>query len=249
MFPFFVSLQCASITDIISPELIPFLSSHLFLNASPSSESIISHCPTIFDIPPSFALHRLIANQHRPAVPLLTTTLPSAPHSQNIPQSQSRFNVTAALEIALNTNISLDPYSESWSSKLTHEPLADRLRSLYIHSNESTSSLLADPPDLNGGAVLNKYFPHKNNNDGASICLPIAFYKLNCGWEFPLSLLYFCTDIAQPDPLLPSPSNWESCLQMPHSASARETYLISPSTPPFQLGNLFLSSCPGKKGN
>ncbi|KAJ7502766.1 protein-tyrosine phosphatase-like protein [Mycena galericulata] len=109
-----------NISAMIPFELIPLISSHLMLSAG----------PTLFDIPPSFALDRLTAAQHHDrTIPPLP--LPPPPDTHVV--VPTRAAVSEALQAAINTAVAPSP-----------PPLPT------FHSNSSTLSLhekANDPPE------------------------------------------------------------------------------------------------------
>lgn len=90
-------------------ELIPLISSHLVLSAG----------PTLFDIPPSFALDRLAATQHHDhTIPPLPP--PPPPDTQVVvPQVRTREAVSEALKAAINTTVQRAPDSNSSTLSLS----------------------------------------------------------------------------------------------------------------------------------
>ncbi|KAJ7124902.1 protein-tyrosine phosphatase-like protein [Mycena epipterygia] len=83
-----------NISAIIPFELIPLISSHMQLSAG----------PTLFDIPPSFALDRLITQQHDHTIPHIPP--PPPPTTQMVvTQLRTRATVGEALKAAINTAV------------------------------------------------------------------------------------------------------------------------------------------------
>ncbi|KAJ7647482.1 hypothetical protein FB45DRAFT_200177 [Roridomyces roridus] len=81
-----------NISAIIPPELIPLISSHL----------VLADGPTLFDIPPSFALDRLTAAQYHDNS---IQPLPPPPPPPIIPPVPTRAAVTEALKAAIDTTV------------------------------------------------------------------------------------------------------------------------------------------------
>ncbi|KAJ7039260.1 protein-tyrosine phosphatase-like protein [Mycena alexandri] len=103
-----------NISAIIPFELIPLISSHLLLSAG----------PTLFDIPPAFALDRLTAAQHHDnTIPRLPPPPPPPSTQMVVTQLRSRSDVSEALKAAINTAVAPVPALPT------------------LHSNSSTLSL------------------------------------------------------------------------------------------------------------
>jgi hypothetical protein len=96
--PLVLSLILYSISPIIPPELIPLISSQL----CPSQP------PTVFNIPPSFALDHLLSSSHR-----IRLALPAMPHTPT--------GVTEALQAAITSDLS-PRYPHTDSKGIKHSP-------------------------------------------------------------------------------------------------------------------------------
>ncbi|KAJ7287740.1 protein-tyrosine phosphatase-like protein [Mycena rebaudengoi] len=112
-----------NISSIIPFELIPLISSHLLLSSGPA----------IFDIPPSFALDRLILSQnHDHAIPRAPPPPPSIPSQTTqmvVTQLRTRSAVSEALKAAINTAVTVPVRPDAPESLTT------------FHSNSSTLAL------------------------------------------------------------------------------------------------------------
>ncbi|KAK7057379.1 phosphatases II [Favolaschia claudopus] len=100
-----------NISAMIPFELIPLISSHLLLSSG----------PTVFDIPSSFTLDRLTAQQqHHVPIPPLPPPPSPPPSTQNmVSQLRTRSAVSEALAAAINTTVAPSVRPSSLSLSLT----------------------------------------------------------------------------------------------------------------------------------
>ncbi|TFK75309.1 phosphatases II [Pluteus cervinus] len=218
-----------NVSYIVNTELMPLISSHLVF--TPLS-------PTIFDIPPSLALDRLIAvNQpHTSPRAQCLQVPPASPRPSPGLHLRTRSSVIEALHAALSNN--LTPPKRKSPLTIPHKlptPAPSPVQEppctghLFTHSNKSNISLLSTL------SISKDFTP--------AIVLPNAEdSQLDISSE-PLPLR---------DVLPGLEDSWSSLaiLQTPENPSRITKYPSPPPSPPlptFILGNLFLSSCPGKK--
>ncbi|KAG5646297.1 hypothetical protein DXG03_003894 [Asterophora parasitica] len=190
-----------NISAIIPHELIPLLSSHLLFNSvSPSP-------PTMFEIPSSFSLDRLVApsSAHPQPTQIHTTSSPPLPPQTMEKTLRTRTKVTEELQVALNGNL----------SGVIPLPKPEKRRS-HRHTIPQRSAPVAIIPSEKAPVML-----HSNAS----------------------SVSLFPSPDAQPPSLhhILKPG-----LEPPSSKTIQNTIPHSPETS-LLIGNIFLSSCPGKK--
>ena len=182
----FLIIFPASISPIIPPSLLPLLASNL---ASPPVPS-----PTVFHVPPSYALTHLI--HHPPPAPSIVPPIPAYPYAHR--------SITDALQAAINYRFS-------------HRPISNTIK---------RSSTL--PPHPGPSTRVDLHTKHTNPS------------------SISLSLSLTVQSSSPPVDLHPSLAQSDS-VTSPRSASVDSVSSIPPSLS-IPFGNLFLSSCPGKKG-
>ncbi|KAG6857273.1 hypothetical protein H0H87_007106 [Tephrocybe sp. NHM501043] len=187
-----------NVSFLIPPELIPLISSHLLLSSA---------CPTIFEIPHSFTLDRLLM-PHAVAHPS-TSIQPQV----TVKHLRTRTKVTEALQAAMTGSFS--PVIEQGAAlKQNLSPI--------IRRPQSTDILPADK----------LVTMTRSNSSSISLSLSWTISDLPSSNGTAEKLLASVPDLNEFDRV-----------QTPVEISAH----TASTGPPLLIGNLFLSSCPGKK--
>ncbi|OAX34956.1 phosphatases II [Rhizopogon vinicolor AM-OR11-026] len=245
-----------NISPIIPPELLPAVSSHLLTNPQPS--------PTIFHIPDSYTLHRITghaqlipstiptslvdirkARSHLPRrtlllppIPVHSSPPPPVPHTPPLPISpnQPRLSIAEALQAAIDTRLtsSSHPLNKSHSSlpfvvKLPPPPILKQSTRVHPLSNGSTSESRPSSPRQQSSPG------QRGTSAPAKVLFPSVLDLLQADEQEQLAISVTGRS-AQNVPKLRA-----------SSALPRQTASNHSSKRLFKLGNLTLSSCPGKK--
>ncbi|OJA15870.1 hypothetical protein AZE42_11011 [Rhizopogon vesiculosus] len=244
-----------SISPIIPPELLPAVSSHLLTNPQPS--------PTIFHIPDSYTLHRITghaqlipstiptslvdirkAHSHLPRRTLLLPPMPAhssppppVPHTPPLPISpnQPKLSIAEALQAAIDTRLtsSSHPLNKSHSSlpfvvKLPPPPILKRSTQVHPLPNDSTSESCPSSRQQSSPGQRGTSAPPK-------VLFP-SVLNLHQADEQEQLAISVTGRSAQSVPKLRASSALPRMTASNHSSKRL-----------FKLGNLTLSSCPGKK--
>ncbi|KIK67004.1 hypothetical protein GYMLUDRAFT_37035 [Collybiopsis luxurians FD-317 M1] len=217
-----------NISAIIPPEIVHILSSHLMFSASAEtsqSSLTLDPLPVVFEVPMPFTLDRFILSQsihpqaHFPPSIQPSVSLPAETMPSN-PSIRTRSHVTEALQAAINSGIK----GSTISSTSETSPVAT------FHSNGSSISLSISLQTVSPSHLSTETTMSKPGTPGPS---PIVAEPIDLPSE------------ATPDTGPPTNAELQAEAQLPSVESA--PFPAFTATPSFVLGNLFLSSCPGKK--
>lgn len=222
------SIQVNSISSIISSDLIPLISSHALLSSSPSP------FPTVLHLPSSFTLDSFFVSRQSQSH---TLTLPS--HTQPLP---------ASVIVPLHLN----PPFRTTISQTLQSTLSSRLAAVHIETcgrtpSSQPSSDYSDQPQQSSLEVVlsdNSLSPSLSPSLPPSPSVktssyhPVAFVD----WSDELEKIS-----ARPPTRTISLGRLSSQpLNHSYPCTASPERLWKSDT--FTIGDLFLSSCPGKKG-
>ncbi|KAJ3975192.1 hypothetical protein EV361DRAFT_538575 [Lentinula raphanica] len=216
-----------NISAIIPVEILALLSSHLmftsngFPNESPKTSSALQTRPTIFEVPSPFTLDRFILSSSGN----LRTSFSPTPQNPMLPSPDS-----------------------------TETPLDPRLRT-RSHVTEALQAALNS--GIKSGSATPVEEPHATtfHSNGSSVSLSITLNPVphpgfiaspdteqaNLESEPPVDIPSEATSETGP----PTNEELQAEAQLPSLDSIPAP--CSTATPSFLLGNLFMSSCPGKK--
>lgn len=223
--------RLSSISAIIPTELLAIISSHLFLTSPGVSKESLSigtvaldSQPTVFEVPAPFTLDRFILSHSvHHFNPLIPNNLPPPPVSAEappMPHLRTRSRVTEALQAAINSGIKHD--SPTHSQRET-EPHA------LFHSNGSSVSLSISLKSI-APQPLNRTISEPGLENGTVV--------------EPMDLPSEATSETGP----PTNAELQADAELPSLGTTASPVQPITAAPSFLLGNLFLSSCPGKKG-
>ncbi|GLB37237.1 putative protein tyrosine/serine/threonine phosphatase activity [Lyophyllum shimeji] len=207
-----------NISPMIPHELIPLISSHLLFNSSPTPS------PTVFEVPPSFTLGRLLAtlSTHRHTrAPTCPAPTPTVGPQLVVRHLRTRSKVTEALQAAINGSLSA-----------VHP-------SISVRKNKQSPSMIPPSPFHIPRAASADALPSDktlkiNQSNTSSISLSLS---LTIADTDPTSLNIGHKQISEPNPA-PSDLNILATTRAQTEDDGGTSLLI---------GNLLLSSCPGKK--
>ncbi|KAI3615277.1 hypothetical protein WG66_003611 [Moniliophthora roreri] len=214
------------ISSVVPPELLALISSHLLLNSSALTDyaleesSPLAHPPTVFDLPTPFTLDRL--TNPREFVyqhDILPPQTPLLPEPNYAYHLQTRSHVTQALQAAMNSG-----FTQSL-------PTPDPKKSPF-----GASSPYED---------YDKFTHTTFHSNASSVSLSLTLSVAN-----PMVPPSYMSHSNPELPSRPHPSlSVDTTITSSNSIASGLSKSSSPITPSrgTTLGNLLLSSCPGKK--
>ncbi|KAF8972953.1 protein-tyrosine phosphatase-like protein [Flammula alnicola] len=218
-----------NISSIVPPDLIDLISSHALLSSARDA-------PTLLEIPSSFTLDRLSTLRDTrlqnlqsvpppPFVPVIPKQLPAN-------QFRTRSNISDALQAAINTGI--DYMCQDKSNK-------DARTSIMLSEQVTNRLLTGFTPDTSVSLSLSMTIPSAITLQSTLVTQSSELVLSNSLQAMPLIQQQ---DISASLPLFPRTSSMLPTWISPDIIIPHQT---PRSAPAFTIGNLFLSSCPGKK--
>ncbi|KAF9051015.1 phosphatases II [Hymenopellis radicata] len=231
-----------NVSSIIPPDAVALISSHVLLascrpGCACNYDSSIPNCgssSTICEIPPSFTLDRFICAEtgvsapsiHPDSSPSTVPLRPRSPGSIAVSHLRTRSHVSQALQAAMSSGF------QSSSSALPG------IGTLSVNVSGPSSEVVLDKDNMTSTTI-------HSNHSSVSLSLSVTV-STSTPAITPKSS--YCVDVASISNSAPDHSFHD-----PTYAGQPAFNMIIPSDPTskssssFALGNLFLSSCPGKK--
>ncbi|KAF8135614.1 hypothetical protein EV363DRAFT_1321124 [Boletus edulis] len=173
--------------------------------------------------------------QLSPSPILLPAVSPAISQNKHVPSNERRSSVSGVLNAALNTRISLPPLPVP-SSKM----LLSLKRNLKIHS-------VPDGASQSGVAEIPKLDPRHAASLSTQTMSRPSHSRIPSMLALPATYALHPFSIHGRPPTAPSPPNKISKFRASKSSITAPSRQGTTNQRPFRLGNLLLSSCPGKK--
>ncbi|RDB24873.1 hypothetical protein Hypma_008087 [Hypsizygus marmoreus] len=218
-----------NISSIVPPELIALISSHLLFASSSGSRSP----PTVFEVPASFTLDRLTSHRQS-RVQIYSSPVPPSPTQVVIKHLHTRTTVSEALQAAINGRMTAEEVHTAPGPE-KHDPppglprptsmqtLPSEKLPVTLHSNTSSISLSLSLTIAEASSSSSPRSTHFVSKSSAS-------HSYN-----------------RKETLSPSRTRTRRDDDNSQEFSRYFPRSPSPQSPSLTIGNLFLSSCPGKK--
>ncbi|KAH7923949.1 phosphatases II [Leucogyrophana mollusca] len=233
-----------NISTIIPPESTVTISSHLSQCSKPS--------PVMFDIPLAYSLDRITGYlQLFPSLPPMPSRSlpplpPPVPLRRPFARPQSRHTISEALQAAISSRlVATPPVPPSLSRALSLKNAISKTRPLddrKLVVTENTPKPTIPRQFLGDPSISNRASSAPPDGVLSSVLDPTPSSRLGA-----VNISWILTEERQSSPQLSPPRNsmkLRAATASPYPQHPRRTVTKSR---PFKLGNLLLSSCPGKK--